>query len=173
MMPFAPSRSRDIRRSKPQPVNPEGGPGGQTPGGWRIGAGGVPFVFFKFRSMTSGADDGIHREYVTRLISGDHRDANQGGAGETLYKLKSDPRVTWVGKLIRRTSIDELPQLFNVLKGDMSLVGPRPPIPYEAEKYRSWHFRRIFESIRKKPDVAFMTGEQIFDWYLKVGPKAP
>lgn len=112
---------------------------------YRVGAGGVPFVFFKFRSMTSGADDGIHREYVTRLISGDHRDANQGGAGETLYKLKSDPRVTWVGKLIRRTSIDELPQLFNVLKGDMSLVGPRPPIPYEAEKYRSWHFRRIFE----------------------------
>jgi lipopolysaccharide/colanic/teichoic acid biosynthesis glycosyltransferase len=112
---------------------------------YRIGAEGVPFVFFKFRSMTSGADDGIHREYVTRLISGDDRDANQGGAGETLYKLKSDPRVTWVGKLIRRSSIDELPQLFNVLKGDMSLVGPRPPIPYEAERYRSWHFRRIFE----------------------------
>lgn len=112
---------------------------------YRIGAGGALFVFFKFRSMSFGADEGIHRAYVTRLISGDDADANQGEPGETLYKLKSDPRVTWVGKLIRRASIDELPQLFNVLKGDMSLVGPRPPIPYEAENYRSWHFRRIFE----------------------------
>ena len=111
----------------------------------RLGRRGVPFVFYKFRSMARSVDDRIHREYVTSLIKGNLDKINQGDAAKPLYKIKSDPRVTRVGRIIRKTSIDELPQLFNVLKGNMSLVGPRPPIPYEAEKYQSWHLRRILE----------------------------
>ncbi len=109
----------------------------------RVGRGGVPFEFYKFRSMRVGADDRVHREYVTKLISGQHEEINEGDAQSPIYKLRSDSRITPVGRIIRRTSIDELPQLFNVIKGDMSLVGPRPPIPYEAEQYQPWHMRRL------------------------------
>lgn len=108
----------------------------------RLGKGGVPFVFYKFRSMASNADDRIHREFVENLIKGA---GSAGGAPGTVYKMTADPRITRVGHLIRKTSIDELPQLFNVLKGDMSLVGPRPPLPYEAECYESWHLRRVLD----------------------------
>jgi exopolysaccharide biosynthesis polyprenyl glycosylphosphotransferase len=111
----------------------------------RLGKRGVPFVFYKFRSMSVNADDRIHREYVASLIGGEHDAINQGDAAKPLYKLKSDPRVTRVGRVLRKTSLDELPQLFNVLMGTMSLVGPRPPIPYEAEKYEAWHLRRVLE----------------------------
>ena len=111
----------------------------------RLGCRGVPFVFYKFRSMSTNSDDRIHREYVASLIKGDHAAVNQGDTAKPIYKIKSDPRVTRVGGILRKTSMDELPQLFNVLKGDMSLVGPRPPIPYEAEKYEPWHLRRILE----------------------------
>jgi lipopolysaccharide/colanic/teichoic acid biosynthesis glycosyltransferase len=111
----------------------------------RLGKGGAPFDFLKFRSMYTNADDGIHREYVARLIEGDNDLVNQGDEKKPYFKIKGDPRITPIGSLIRSTSIDELPQLFNVLKGDMSLVGPRPPLPYEAEKYRSWHLRRVME----------------------------
>ncbi len=111
----------------------------------RLGRRGAPFVFYKFRSMITNADDHIHREYVQNLINGRHQEFNQGDVEDPLYKLKADPRVTRVGALIRVTSIDELPQLFNVLIGDMSLVGPRPPLLYEAEKYQSWHLRRVLE----------------------------
>jgi len=111
----------------------------------RLGKRGASFTFYKFRSMYYNNDDQIHREYVTNLIQGNHDIINNGGKENPLYKIKSDPRITRVGKLIRKTSIDELPQLFNVLKGEMSLVGPRPPLPYEAEKYESWHLRRILE----------------------------
>lgn len=111
----------------------------------RVGKGGVPFVFYKFRSMFVNADDRIHREFVTKLIQGKLEDVNQGDANNPYYKIKSDPRVTRVGNFIRDRSIDELPQLFNVLKGDMSLVGPRPPLPYEVENYESWHLMRILE----------------------------
>ncbi len=111
----------------------------------RLGKGCVPFTFYKFRSMSVNADDSIHREYVANLIDGNHYAVNQGDTGNPYYKIKSDPRVTRIGRIIRATSIDELPQLFNVLKGDMSLVGPRPPLPYEAEKYQSWHLRRVLE----------------------------
>jgi len=111
----------------------------------RVGKHGVPFVFYKFRSMFLNTDDQIHRDYITHLIQGNLEEINQGDSEKPLYKIKSDPRITRVGSIIRKTSIDELPQLFNVLKGEMSLVGPRPPIPYEVEKYQSWHLRRILE----------------------------
>jgi exopolysaccharide biosynthesis polyprenyl glycosylphosphotransferase len=111
----------------------------------RLGKCGVPFAFYKFRSMRTGADDRIHRDYVASLIDGKHDQLNQGDGQKPLYKLTGDPRITRVGRMIRKTSLDELPQLFNVLKGDMSLVGPRPPLPYEAEKYQSWHLRRVLQ----------------------------
>jgi lipopolysaccharide/colanic/teichoic acid biosynthesis glycosyltransferase len=111
----------------------------------RVGKRGVPFIFYKFRSMYCTADDRVHREYVAKLINGDLDEINQGEPAKPLYKMQDDPRITRIGRLLRKTSMDELPQLFNVLKGDMSLVGPRPPLPYEAEKYQSWHLRRVLE----------------------------
>jgi lipopolysaccharide/colanic/teichoic acid biosynthesis glycosyltransferase len=110
-----------------------------------VGEKGKRFSFYKFRSMYWNTDDRIHREYVANLIKGEHEGVNQGDGEKPLYKIKRDPRVTPVGKIIRKLSIDELPQLYNVLKGEMSLVGPRPPLPYEVEKYDSWHLRRILE----------------------------
>lgn len=111
----------------------------------RVGKRGIPFVFYKFRSMFCDADDRIHRELVANRIKGNLDQVNQGAATKPFYKIKSDPRVTRIGKFIRSTNIDELPQLLNVLKGEMSLVGPRPPLPYEVEKYESWHLRRVLE----------------------------
>jgi lipopolysaccharide/colanic/teichoic acid biosynthesis glycosyltransferase len=111
----------------------------------RLGRGGRTFSFYKFRSMYVDRDDRIHREFVANLIKGNHTQVDQQSSDAPVYKIKADPRVTPVGRFIRRTSLDELPQLFNVLKGEMSLVGPRPPLPYEAENYRSWHLRRVFE----------------------------
>jgi exopolysaccharide biosynthesis polyprenyl glycosylphosphotransferase len=111
----------------------------------RLGQRGVPFVFYKFRSMHTDADDQIHRDYVGKLIDGRLDEVNQGGAEDPHYKIKADPRVTRVGRFIRKSSIDELPQLFNVLKGDMSLVGPRPPVPYEVQKYQPWHLSRVLD----------------------------
>jgi len=111
----------------------------------RIGLDGKPFPFYKFRSMRCDNDDAVHRDYVKNLIQGRHDQINEGDADQPAYKMQSDTRVTTVGRIIRRTSIDELPQLFNVLKGEMSLVGPRPPIPYEIEDYLSWHMRRLQE----------------------------
>ena len=111
----------------------------------RLGKGGAPFDFYKFRSMRPSNDDRIHREFVASLIQGRHADINQQTPTKPLFKIKDDPRITPIGRLIRSTSIDELPQLFNVLKGDMSLVGPRPPLAYEATQYQSWHLRRILE----------------------------
>ncbi len=111
----------------------------------RLGKKGAPFVLYKFRSMRCNVDDKIHREYITHLIQGNHEEINQGDKEKPVYKMTSDSRITRVGKFIRKTSIDELPQLFNVLKGEMSLVGPRPPLSYEVEQYQSWHLRRILE----------------------------
>lgn len=111
----------------------------------RIGRKGAPFAFYKFRSMRTDTNDQIHRDYVLKLIDGKHSTINNGDQEKPLYKMKSDPRITTVGRFIRKTSIDELPQLYNVLKGDMSLVGPRPPLSYEAEKYQAWHLKRILD----------------------------
>lgn len=111
----------------------------------RVGQHGQCFTFLKFRSMRTGNDSSVHKEYVTQLIAGkaEHKLSNGNGVG--IYKLTNDTRVTRVGKFLRRTSLDELPQLLNVLKGDMSLVGPRPAIPYEVEAYQTWHRRRVLE----------------------------
>ena len=107
----------------------------------RLGRGGIPFVFYKFRTMYSNADDRIHREYVASLI----RNGEGNDSPVRLWsKLTDDPRITPLGRILRKTSIDELPQFFNVLRGDLSLVGPRPAIPYETENYQSWQLRRIF-----------------------------
>jgi exopolysaccharide biosynthesis polyprenyl glycosylphosphotransferase len=116
----------------------------------RMGKAGITFVCYKFRSMYWHADDRIHREYITHLIQGNLEEINQGNKEKPLYKLKSDPRISRVGRIIRKTSIDELPQLFNVLKGEMSLVGPRPPLLYEVEKYQSWHLMRV---LNMKPGI--------------------
>jgi len=107
----------------------------------RVGHQGRLFSFWKFRSMYVGNDATIHKEYVTNFISND-QPANEG---EAVYKIVDDPRVTPVGRFLRKTSLDELPQLWNVLRGDMSLVGPRPPVPYEFDCYALWHRRRVLE----------------------------
>jgi len=113
----------------------------------RIGQYGMPFTFLKFRSMRVNNDHSVHREYVTKLIAGaavKHIIAdNENGDG--VYKLTHDSRITSLGILLRRSSADELPQLINVLRGDMSLVGPRPAIPYEVAAYQTWHRRRVLE----------------------------
>src|SRR5450755_135758 len=107
----------------------------------RVGQYGRLFSFFKFRSMYVDNDPTIHQDYVARLIMGTDDVRHEDGT----YKLVKDPRVTPLGRLIRRTSLDELPQFMNVLRGDMSLVGPRPPVPYEFQLYRPWHKRRVLE----------------------------
>jgi lipopolysaccharide/colanic/teichoic acid biosynthesis glycosyltransferase len=105
----------------------------------RVGHEEREFTLFKFRSMRIDADPRGHREYVTSLIQG--KAAN--GGRENLYKLAVDDRITPVGRWIRRWSLDELPQLFNVIAGDMTLVGPRPAIPYEVAEYPSWYLQRF------------------------------
>lgn len=108
----------------------------------RVGMDGRLFLLYKFRTMNAGADSEVHREYQRAFIAG-RAEANLGNENKPTYKLHSDPRITRVGKLLRRTSLDEVPQLLNVLSGDMSLVGPRPPIPYEVEAYELWHRKRL------------------------------
>jgi len=111
----------------------------------RLGQYGEPFVFLKFRSMYVGNDASVHREYVKKLISGKAERHQSNGNGHGVFKLTGDSRITRVGSFLRKTSLDELPQFINVLRGDMSLVGPRPPIPYEVENYDFWHRRRLLE----------------------------
>lgn len=111
----------------------------------RVGQHGKPFTFLKFRSMYVNNDPAIHREYVKRLINGSNADKENCADENGVFKIQNDPRVTRVGRIIRKTSLDELPQFINVLMGEMSLVGPRPPIPYECENYEIWHKRRILD----------------------------
>lgn len=108
----------------------------------RVGYKGTIFTFLKFRTMYPDCDDKIHREYVVKLINGNIKETNLG-KNRPLFKLTCDHRVTRVGKFLRSWSLDELPQLINVLKGEMSLVGPRPAIPYEVENYSAWHLQRL------------------------------
>jgi lipopolysaccharide/colanic/teichoic acid biosynthesis glycosyltransferase len=108
----------------------------------RVGQHGKQFTFLKFRSMYVNNDHSVHREFVTKLINKEERTDLKS---DTVYKLTSDKRITPIGKFLRKTSLDELPQFFNVLCGDMSLVGPRPPIPYELAAYQTWHRRRLLE----------------------------
>jgi lipopolysaccharide/colanic/teichoic acid biosynthesis glycosyltransferase len=111
----------------------------------RVGQYGQHFTFLKFRSMQVNNDHSVHKEYVTKFIASGAGKQPSNGTGEGVYKLTNDSRVTRVGKFLRRTSLDELPQFLNVLKGEMSLVGPRPPIPYELAAYQTWHRRRLLE----------------------------
>jgi len=113
----------------------------------RMGQKMKPFKMLKFRTMHANADHKLHHEYVTRFIQSGS-DAQAGDA--RIFKLTHDPRVTPIGSFLRKTSLDELPQLLNVLRGDMSLVGPRPPLPYEVEQYKSWHCRRVLDA---KPGI--------------------
>jgi exopolysaccharide biosynthesis polyprenyl glycosylphosphotransferase len=109
----------------------------------RAGQGGSAFEFYKFRTMRVDTDDRLHREYAGNFING--KPAPDGGEkeGKPVYKMTRDPRVTGIGRALRRTSLDELPQLINILRGEMSLVGPRPPILYELQHYKEWHKRRL------------------------------
>lgn len=107
----------------------------------RVGQYGQTFEFLKFRSMKADNDPTIHEKFIKGVIAGGA--GVQQKSGGQVYKLTNDPRITRVGQFIRKTSLDELPQFFNVLKGEMSLVGPRPPIPYEVEVYQPWHRRRL------------------------------
>ncbi len=116
----------------------------------RVGQYGSRFILLKFRSMHLSTDETIHKEYVRKFIAGETEAASSTEKNKKSYKMTNDPRVTWIGKLMRRTSLDEIPQFWNVLRGDMSLVGPRPPIAYELEAYDLWHRRRLLEA---KPGI--------------------
>ncbi len=112
----------------------------------RVGLNGKKFLMYKFRSMAENNDPLKHKEYVSRFINQQNAAAVEPG----IFKLTNDSRITPVGRFIRKTSLDELPQFINVLKGDMSLVGPRPPIAYECDLYDIWHRRRLLAA---KPGI--------------------
>ncbi len=108
----------------------------------RVGAEGRTFRMLKFRTIRADADATLHRQYVARFIEAG---ARKPGGEDTVCKIVDDPRVTPVGRVLRRSSIDEVPQFWNVLVGEMSLVGPRPALPYEVACYKTWHRRRVLE----------------------------
>jgi lipopolysaccharide/colanic/teichoic acid biosynthesis glycosyltransferase len=111
----------------------------------RVGQYGQHFTFLKFRSMHANNDHSVHKEFITKFIASQASRQPSNGNSEGVFKLTSDARITRLGKFLRRTSLDELPQFLNVLRGEMSLVGPRPPIPYELAAYQTWHRRRVLE----------------------------
>jgi lipopolysaccharide/colanic/teichoic acid biosynthesis glycosyltransferase len=116
----------------------------------RVGQYGEQFVFLKFRSMNVDNDASVHKAYIKQLIAGSAQSQPGNGDGKDVYKLTKDSRITRIGGFLRRTSLDELPQFINVLKGEMSLVGPRPAIAYEVQEYDIWHRRRVLEA---KPGI--------------------
>jgi lipopolysaccharide/colanic/teichoic acid biosynthesis glycosyltransferase len=105
----------------------------------RLGLGGVPFTCLKFRSMHDRVSEDMHREYVVSQITA----PSDAVRHDSVFKLTQDPRVTGVGRLLRRTSLDEIPQFINVLRGEMSVVGPRPALEYEVEHYEPHHLKRL------------------------------
>lgn len=109
----------------------------------RVGKDEVPFKMYKFRTMTVGNNDGAHREFARDFINGNSSGQVDKSTGRRMFKITSDPRVTSIGRFLRRTSLDELPQFLNVLKGEMTLVGPRPPLAYELPHYQEWHKKRL------------------------------
>ena len=116
----------------------------------RVGEQGKPFMMLKFRSMQANSAHDIHQQFVSDYIQGAQNGTAEPGAKAPVFKIVADPRVTKIGHFLRRSSFDELPQFWNVLKGDMSLVGPRPPLPYEVKVYKPWHKRRVLEA---KPGI--------------------
>ncbi|OFX16155.1 MAG: hypothetical protein A2Z18_11495 [Armatimonadetes bacterium RBG_16_58_9] len=141
----------------------------------RVGKNGKTFTFYKFRSMREGCDDASHRNYIKLFIEGKEEELKKLQTGKKLYKMTSDDRVTLVGKFLRRTSLDELPQLINVLRGEMSMVGPRPHLPYEVDLYKPWHRRRIeglpgitgWWQIHGRSRVPFDEAVRMDIWYLE------
>ncbi len=109
----------------------------------RVGENGKPFFLYMFRSMKIDCDDSIHREFTQNYIHGETSQSSLDGESVALYKIVDDPRITGVGGFLRRTSLDELPQFINILRNDMSVVGPRPPMEYEYEHYDDWHKLRV------------------------------
>jgi len=114
----------------------------------RIGQMLKPFMICKFRTMYADSDHGIHHNYVSWFISSSGK--GQDKEKNTFFKLTNDPRITPIGRFLRKMSLDELPQLWNVLRGEMSLVGPRPPLWYEVQQYKPWHRHRVLEA---KPGI--------------------
>ncbi|MGQ9581336.1 MAG: sugar transferase [Armatimonadota bacterium] len=141
----------------------------------RVGKDGREFVLYKFRSMHVGSDDSRHREYIKLFIEGRDDELRKLQGDKKLYKMTSDDRVTPIGKFLRRTSLDELPQLINVLRGEMSMVGPRPHLPYEVELYKDWHRRRLegmpgitgWWQIHGRSQVPFDGAVRMDLWYLE------
>lgn len=141
----------------------------------RVGKNGKTFMFYKFRSMRVGSDDSRHREYIKLFIEGKEEELRKFQGSKKLYKMTCDDRVTFVGKFLRRTSLDELPQLINVLRGEMSMVGPRPHLPYEVELYKPWHRRRLeglpgitgWWQIHGRSRVPFDEAVRMDIWYLE------
>jgi lipopolysaccharide/colanic/teichoic acid biosynthesis glycosyltransferase len=113
----------------------------------RVGRRGRPFKMLKIRTMYVNAGHGVHEDYMTWYIKSS---GQQPRTGTEVFKLTNDPRITPPGRFLRKTSLDELPQFWNVLRGDMSLVGPRPPLAFEVEQYQPWHRRRVLEA---KPGI--------------------
>jgi lipopolysaccharide/colanic/teichoic acid biosynthesis glycosyltransferase len=113
----------------------------------RIGEAGRPFQMLKFRTMHVNADHRIHQQYVEKFIQSSDAPETRNSV---VFKIVDDPRVTPLGHFLRRSSLDEFPQFWNVLTGEMSLVGPRPPVPYEVARYKGWHRRRLLEA---KPGI--------------------
>jgi lipopolysaccharide/colanic/teichoic acid biosynthesis glycosyltransferase len=111
----------------------------------RVGYKGKKFIFLKFRTMSVGVDDQKHKEYMRQFIKGNNEKINMGTDDKPVFKMTNDLRITSFGKFLRKTSLDELPQFLNVLAGDMSIVGPRPPIPYEMNEYNHWHKKRVID----------------------------
>jgi exopolysaccharide biosynthesis polyprenyl glycosylphosphotransferase len=116
----------------------------------RVGQKMTRFMMLKFRTMRVNADPSIHQQFVSSFIKSGSKATPAATSAAPLFKITNHPRVTTIGRILRRTSLDELPQFWNVLRGEMSLVGPRPPLPYEVEQYQAWHLRRVLEA---KPGV--------------------